>query len=74
MQDSLGQQEKRQIAKLDFISVLVSVCSLLWFICFELGTSHKLLRKLIAPKLGTAPHETLRACVQLTYSGAYPYS
>lgn len=69
-----GTPGKRTNHETDFINVWVSICNLLWFPCFELGTSHKLLRKLIAPRLGTAPHQTLHAGVQLAYSGAYPYA
>lgn len=56
MQNRLGHG-KRQIPNL--VSWVCrcpfGVCS---FPCLELGTSHQWLRKLVAPKLGTAPHHT----------------
>lgn len=48
-------------------------CSLLWFPYLELGASRNWLRKPLAPKLGTAPHQT--SCLWSAYSfGAYPYT
>lgn len=59
--EQAGTQGKRQIPNL-----LLWVCWCLLGVCsfprFELGTSHQWLRKLIAPKLGTAPHHTLCLC------------
>lgn len=69
-----GTPGKKTNHSTDFINVVESICSLLRSPYLELGTSRKLLRKLIAPNLGTAPRQTLHACVQLTYSGAYSYA